>query len=64
MQRKMYSPHNKMPDIQFHCSIRENDIHSAADMATVIGNEYFRQRDIKSLASCLEAFEKLAYFSI
>jgi hypothetical protein len=60
----MYSPHNEMPDIQFHCGIRENDRHSTANMAAVVSNKYFRWRYIQSLASRLEAFEKLAYLGI
>jgi hypothetical protein len=61
---KMYSPHNEMPDIQLHCSVGENSSYSAANMAAVVGNKYFRWRDIQSLASHLETFEKLVYLSI
>lgn len=64
MTRKMYSPHNEMPNIQFHCSIRENDVHSTANMAAVVGNKHFRWSDVKSFTSYLEAFEKLTYFGI
>lgn len=53
-----------MPNIQFHCSIRENDVHSTANMAAVVGNKHFRWSDVKSFTSYLEAFEKLTYFGI
>lgn len=48
-------PHDKMPDIEFHGSIGENSSNCIADMTAVVGDEYFRRRDIKCIASCLEA---------
>jgi hypothetical protein len=53
-----------MPDIKFHGSIGENSSNCIADVTAVVGNEYFRWRDIKHIASCLEAIKKLAYLSI
>jgi hypothetical protein len=58
------SPHNEMPYIKFHGGIWENNSHCIANMAAVVSNEYFWQRDIECLAAHLEAFKEFAYLSV
>jgi hypothetical protein len=53
-----------MPDVKFHGSIGENSSNCIADVTAVVGDKYFRQRDVKCIASCLEAIKKLAYLSV